>query len=105
MRFSRNLLPAISFRHSICPQCVGYPSMWMKSSFATFRCRSSLLSSLKAVLIAAHSLWIHPRSSACVLQARTLRISSRSRIDMCLWVSYARRWARVEAQWDATRLC
>ena len=56
--------------------------MWIKSSFATLRWRSSLLSSLKAVRIAAHSLWMHARSSACVLQARTLRISSRSRIDM-----------------------
>jgi hypothetical protein len=28
----------MSVTHSICPQCVGYPSMWRYISFATLRC-------------------------------------------------------------------
>lgn len=75
-RFSGNFSPATSFKHSIWPHCVGYPSMWMKRSLATLRCLSSLFSSLKAVRMAAHSLWMQARSSAWVLHARTFRMSS-----------------------------
>lgn len=56
--------------------------MWMKRSLATFRWRYWSCSSLMAVRMSADSLAITARSSAAVLQARTARISSRSRIDM-----------------------
>jgi hypothetical protein len=36
MRFSGNPTAAMSLTHSICPKCVGYPSMCMNISFATF---------------------------------------------------------------------
>ena len=42
-RFSGKPAVAISFTHSICPKCVGYPSMCMYMSFATLRWRRMLI--------------------------------------------------------------
>jgi hypothetical protein len=66
----------MSFRHSIWPKWVGYPSMWMYISLATLRWRSETSLSLKASRSAALSLAMTSRSSAAVLQALTALISS-----------------------------
>lgn len=58
--------------------------MCINNSFATFRCRKCACSSRMAVRIMADSLAITDRSSAAVLQARTLRIKSRSFMDMMM---------------------
>lgn len=56
--------------------------MCMNRSLATFRCLKCACSSLIAVRIIADSLATTARSSAAVLQARTLRIKSLSFIDI-----------------------
>jgi len=74
--FSGKPFAAMSFRVSICPKCVGYPSMWMNISLATFRCLYRVSWSLKAFRRAADSLAMIERSSAAVLQALTALIKS-----------------------------
>ena len=63
-------------------QKIDSPNMCIKSNFATFRCRKCACSSRMAVRIMADSFAMTARSSAAVLQARTLRIKSRNFIDM-----------------------
>lgn len=90
---SANLGDASSFKHSICPKCVRSPRVNRYSSLATlFRLDSasttvlqfkshpdlvfeSPLSSRKLALMAALSFCTTARSSAMVLDARTLRMN------------------------------
>mmetsp|Transcript_10433 Transcript_10433/g.28042 ORF Transcript_10433/g.28042 Transcript_10433/m.28042 type:complete len:307 (-) Transcript_10433:10-930(-) len=81
-RLSANDSSAMSLRHSICPKCVGYPSMCMNMSFATFLCLCALSCSLKAVRRAAASRATSARSSAAVRHARTPRMNSARRCDI-----------------------
>jgi hypothetical protein len=76
--FSGKPFAAMSFRVSICPKCVGYPSMWINMSLATFRCLYRVSWSLNAFRRAADSLAMIERSSAAVLQALTALIRSLS---------------------------
>lgn len=80
--FPENLNHCAYYHFPSLPLRSRLPSMWMKSSFATFLLRNSMSSSLKAVRMRAHSWATTPRSSAAVLHARTARISSRSLMDM-----------------------